>query len=234
MRCPNCGKKIPDGSQSCPGCKTIFRIKTVQNNALSDPQLGRLLYFGLFVSAALITVFIYLKWQTTGIGESYSLAKMTEMYANDSKIAGWFTNATYVVLCLQLLAVVMWIITYSKPSPVIPLLAGGVTLIGTLAFLIMAIFGLGEAFQKIPNFTRTASVIPYLTLLLSAGEIACAWLSPKLLKAVPGEAVRTEKTTGQSKIAHAGNESAKKLLDELDGTVIRDENKSNGVKHGGK
>ena len=189
--------------------------------ALSGPKLGRLLYVGVFVCAILITVFIYLKWQATGIGESYSLAKMTEMYAAESDIANWFTYGTYIVLCLQLLAIVMWLVTLTRPSPVIPLLAGGVTLLGVFAFLIMAWFGVGAAFERIPNFVRTATLIPYLTLLLAAAEIGCAYLAPKLLIPVPAEKAKTEKPAPQSSTG-SGGESTKKLLDELDKTVIRD------------
>lgn len=211
MRCPNCGKNIPDNSRSCPGCKTQFQVKSVKSTALSGSQLGRLLYIGLFVCAILITVFIYLKWQSTGIGESYSLAKMTEMYTPETDAASWFTNATYIVLCLQLLAMVMWIVTYAKPSSVIPLLAGGVTFLGAFVFLIMAIFGIGPAFVKIENFTRTATIIPYLTLLFSAAEFACALYSPALLKSAAVETVKS---------AQQGN--TKKLIDELNESVVRD------------
>ncbi len=217
MRCPNCGRRIPDNSQACPGCKTKFQVKTVGSAVLSGPKLGRLLYFGLLACAILITVLIYLKWQSTGIGESYSLADMTRMYSAESDAANWFVNGTYIVLCLQLLAIIMWIVTYSKPSSVIPLLAGVVTFVGALLFVIMAVFGLSAAFVRIPNFTRTATAIPYLTLLLSAGETVCALYSPALLRPVPATC-KTEKT-GQP-----GN--ARKLLDELDGTVIRDGGKS--------
>jgi len=228
MKCPNCGRKIPDDSQSCPGCKTKFKASSIGAASLSGPKLGRLLYAALFVCAILITVFIYLKWQGTSIGNSYSLANMTEMYNPETDAANWFINATYIVLVLQLLAIIMWIVTFTKPSPVIPLLAGGVTFLGAFTFIIMAIFGIGTAFAKITDFTRTATLIPYLTLLLSIGELVCAYLTPKLLAPAAAETAITEKTATQGKTVRSGNESSKKLLDELDDTVTRDNAKNNG------
>ena len=225
MKCPNCGRKIPDGSQVCPGCKKQLRIKTV--GTLSGAKLGRLLYAALFVCAILVLVLVFSKWHVTSIGQSYSLAEMTEMYSAESASAGWFVNATYAVLSVQLLAIIMWIVTFSKPSPVIPLLAGGVTFIGALVFLIMAIFGLGAAFAPIPNFTRTATVMPYLTLLLSAGELACAWYAPKLL--APAFAESGSQKGGSASARPGGTDSVKKLIDELDGMKH-----DSGSKRGGK
>ncbi|HOP10099.1 MAG TPA: hypothetical protein PK629_01255 [Oscillospiraceae bacterium] len=219
MKCPNCGRKIPDDSQSCPGCKTKFKASSIGTAALPGPKLGRLLYAALFICAILVTIFIYLKWQATSIGESYTLAQMTDMYSLETDLANWFTYGTYIVLCLQLLAMIMWIVTFSRPSPVIPLLAGGVTFLGAFLFLFIAIFGISAAFERISDFTRTATVIPYLTLLISAGEIVCAMLVPKLLVPVSAETVKPEK--------RSVNVSSKKLLDELDGTVTRDNAKKN-------
>jgi len=191
------------------------------------------LYAALFVCSILITVFIYLKWQAVS-GISLSLSEMTEKWGSESDAANWFTYATYIVLCLQLLAIVMWIVTFTKPSPVIPLLAGGVTFIGAFAFLIMAIFGLGTVFSRNLGYTNTATAIPYLTLLLSAGEVVCALYAPKLLVPVLGEPVKSVKSDSQGKIVRSGDESSKKLLDELDGTVAHDDNKPNSAKHSGK
>jgi len=56
-----------------------------------------------------------------------------------------------------------------------------------------------------------------LTLLLSAGEFACALFSPKLLVPIVVENDKSQKS-GLPKTRSA-SESTKKLLDELDNTV---------------
>ena len=222
MKCPNCGKNIPDNSQVCPGCKTIINAKAGKTAVFSNRQLGRLLYAGLFVCAILVIIFIYLKWQVVGSGDQYSLKELASMYADEeSGTANWFVYSTYIVLCMQILAVIMWIVTFTKPSPVIPLLAGGITFIGAFLFIILALFSIGTPFTKISDFTKTATAFPYLTLLISAGEVGCAWFSPKLLAAAAEG--KTERAGSQGKNIRSGRvESSKKLLDELDDTVKRD------------
>lgn len=170
MKCPNCGKRIPDGSKICPSCKTVLVKNAVKKDigpALKKFFADKRTAFALsLVCGALLAVFIFLSWQTLVGYESRSLINLWKKYGGVQ-----FYLAPIVTCGMQLLLFVLYAVTKYRVSPFAVGLASAAETGFSIYFLYASYAHVGEAFAKI-RMTIRPTAVPYLFIVLALLQLA--------------------------------------------------------------